>query len=142
MKKSVIFFIIVIAFLGMIWYIYEEAKILNNQKVGLNSEYEQLLNKEISGVDLASLINRCIDRNVKNEVEKDNKGIYKSNNLNSINIEIKFIDNDNTIKFEKLYDNGINKFIELYGISKFELKKINYHQKSGIVKYLYFEEIN
>ena len=141
MKKIVTFFIIIIAILGIIWYIYEEAKISKNQKIGFNNYYEQLLNKEINGSELTSIINKTIDVNERNEVKKNGRGIYISNNNNSVNIEIKFLDNDNNIKFERLYENGMQRFLELYRDAKFKLTRVDYHQKTNLVKYLFFEEI-
>lgn len=141
MKKILIIFVIIIAFLGIIWYIYEEAKITYNQKIGFNNYYEQIKDKDINGADMTSLINRVIDNNEKNEVSKDSDGVFVSNNENSINMEIKFKDNDNVIKVEKIYTMGLQKFTELYRNSKFKLTKIAYHSKSSLVKYLYFEEV-
>lgn len=142
MKKIIVFFVIIIAFLGMIWYIYEEAKISQNEKIAYNNNFEKLLNKSITGTDLATIINKAEENNKKNDIEKNNAGIYIDNGKNSMNIELKFIDNDSIIKAEKLVQNDISRFIDLYNTSKFELKKINYHEKTNFVKYLYFEEIN
>ena len=142
MKKIIVFFVIIIAFLGMIWYIYEEAKISQNEKIAYNNNFEKLLNKSITGTDLATIINKAEENNIKNDVEKSNSGAYVDNGINSMNIELKFVDNDSVIKAEKVVQNDISKFIDLYNTSKFELKKINYHDKTNLVKYLYFEEIN
>ena len=133
--------LIVIAILCMIWYSYENSKIKTNQKIAYNSEYETILNKEIDGNKLATIINKVININENNFTEKDENGMYQSNDANSINIEIKFIDNDNKIRFEKISNKEISKFISLYGTHKFILKKIEYHKKTELVKYLYFEEI-
>lgn len=141
MKKIVIFFVIVIAILGVVWYIYEEHKILTSQKIAFNGSYEELIDKTVNGSKLASVINESINRNEKNKVEKDSKNLYTDNGNNSVQIEIKFLDNPNIIKAEKLYYNDISKFIELYSNSIFELKTIEYHSKTNLVKYLYFEEV-
>ena len=140
MKKISIFFVIIIAFLCSIWYLYNSAKISERNRNEYNSYLENHLNKEISGSDLATLINKSINQNEKNEVLKDGNGIYFDNDTNSISIEIKFKDNDEIIKSEKIYKNGMDKFVELYGNSKFNLKKLEYHNKTKIVKYAYFEE--
>ena len=125
MKKILIFFVVVIAILCTIWYIYSMHKLQRQEKNVYNKYLESNLNKDISGTDLASLINKSANF--------DNK-------QNSISIEIKFIDNDEIIKSEKIYANGMDKFVELYGNSKFNLKKLEYHNKTKIVKYAYFEE--
>lgn len=142
MKKFIIFLTIIIAFLGMFWYIYGEAKLKENNRIAFNNTYEKILNKTITGTELATIINKSIDNNNNNEVKKNDSGIYLDNGENSMNIEIKFIDSTNIIKGEKIFENDINKFIELYNTSKFELQTINYHEKTKRVKYLYFEEKN
>ncbi|MBR3325038.1 MAG: hypothetical protein IKG14_03220 [Clostridia bacterium] len=140
MKKIIVFFVITIAFLGMIWYIYEEAKISQNEKIAFNNSFEKLLNKQISGNDLATIINRAVENNINNDVEKNSSGFFIDNSTNSMSIDIKFVDNDSVIKAEKLVENDLSKFIDLYNLSDFTLIKINYHEKTNLVKYLYFEE--
>ena len=140
MKKILIFFVVVIAILCTIWYIYSMHKLQRQEKNVYNKYLESNLNKDISGTDLASLINKSANLNEQNNVLKDSNGFYIDNKQNSISIEIKFIDNDEIIKSEKIYANGMDKFVELYGNSKFYLKKLEYHNKTKIVKYAYFEE--
>ena len=52
---------------------------------------------------VTTLINKAIDTNEQNEVKKDNKGRYLDNEVNSINIDIKFIDDDVTYNIEKIF---------------------------------------
>lgn len=141
MKKIIVFFVIIIAILGMFCYIYSQKKISQNELIANNKEYTTLLNKEISANDLASLINKTINKNETNKVTKEN-GLYIENDTNSIIMEIKFIDSDNAIRTENIYKNDITKFIELYGSSKFKCTKVETHKNTKFVKYLYFEEIN
>ena len=140
MKKAVIFIVVVVAILGSIWYIINQRKMQNNITQSENQNYEKMYNIEITGTELISTINKMIDSNEKNAVNMNDKGIYESNNENSISLEIKFIDNEDKIKAEKIYENGVQKFLELYSDTKFILKNIEYHEKTKKVKYLYFEE--
>ena len=141
MKKIIIIFVIIIAILGSFCYIYAQKKITDNRKIANYGKYNTLLNKEMLGTDLASLINESIDKNKSNEVKDDN-GLYIENDENSIIIEIKFMDSDSPIRSEKIYFNGIQRFIELYGSSNFKCTKVEFHKKTHEVKYLYFEEID
>ena len=141
MKKIIIFFVIIIAILGMFCYIYSQKKISQNELIANNKEYTSLLNKEISANDLASLINKTINKDEANKIIKDN-GLYVENDTDSIIMEIKFIDSENIIRTENIYKNDIAKFIELYGSSKFKCTKVEFHEKTKFVKYLYFEEVN
>jgi hypothetical protein len=140
MKKISIFFVGVIAIFCTIWYINSIVKLNLQEKKAYNKFLETNLGKDISGTDLASFINKSSNLNEKNNVLKDDNGIYIDNKQNSINIEIKFKDDDEVIQSEKIVKNGIDKFVELYGDSKFKLIKIDYHSKTKIVKYAYFEE--
>lgn len=141
MKKFSIFFVIIIAFFCAIWYFYNSIKISERNRNEYNSYLESHLNKEISGTDLASFINKSIDQNEKNNVLKDENGIYYDNDTNSISIEIKFKDNDSVIKSELISKNDTYKFVELYGNTKFKLTKLEYHKKTKIIRYAYFEEV-
>lgn len=141
MKKILIFFVGIIAILCAIWYIYNNVKINERKKSEYNTYLENHLNKEITGTDLASLINKSINLNEKNDVQKDENGIYIDNETNSINIEIKFKDDDDIVKTEMISKKGMDKFVSLYSNVNFKLTKIEYHEKTKIIKYAFFEEV-
>lgn len=140
MKKYAILLIVAIIVITSISYLY--VNYINNSKeiTANNGEYEDLYNKEITGTELATLINKTIDKNNKNNVTKDDKGLFINNDINSIIIEIKFKDSDNIFKIELIDKNGIENFIKLYSNFKFKCTKIEYHDKSKRVKYLLFEQ--
>ena len=140
MKKIVLIFVIIIAILSSFCYIYSQKKITKNKKIASYDKYQKMLDTEIPGTDLASLINESIDKNKTNEVSSEN-GLYIENDDNSKIIEIKFIESDNPIRGEKIYLNGIDRFIELYGSSNFKCTKVDFHKKNYEIKYLYFEEM-
>ena len=141
MKKIAIFFTIMIIIICGISYMYLNYKAQYNTAKRTNMEFENYLNVEIYGTDLATIINRAIDNNITNEIEKDNKGIYQDNNENSINIEIKMLDNDTVYQMEKIYDGGIEKFINYYSNIKFRCSDFKYHSSTNRVKYMLFEQI-
>ena len=116
MKKIVIFFVIVIAILGTFCYIYGQEKIAHNVKVANNKQYEKLIDTEISGVELASTINKVINSNEENNVDKDKNEVFINNNENSIEVTIKFKDSEDIFHIEQIYNNDIKKFIEIYSI--------------------------
>lgn len=141
MKKIAIFFAVIIIIIAGISYIYLNYKANFNVAKKSNLEFERYLNKEVYGNDLATIINRAMDNNFKNEVDKSDKGIYQDNGKNSINIEIKFTDNDSIYQMETLYNNGIQKFINYYNSIKFKCIDIKYHNSTDKVKYMLFEQI-
>ena len=141
MKKIAIFFIITILIVCAIFAMYISYKANYNMSKKSNLAFEKYLNEEVYGTDLATVINRAVDRNEKNEVTKNNKGIYQNNDENSINIEIKMLDDDSVYKMEKFYNDGIQNFINYYGNIKFKCVDIKYHSSTNQVKYMLFEQI-
>ena len=140
MKKIAIFFIMTILIVCAIFAMYISYKANYNMSKKSNLAFEKYLNEEVYGTDLATVINRAIDRNEKNEVAKNNKGIYQNNDENSINIEIKMLDDDSVYKMEKFYNDGIQNFINYYGNIKFKCTDIKYHSATNQVKYMLFEQ--
>ena len=140
MKKTIAFIIciviVVISIFSSKYLKYKEEQSLIKQE---NLEYEAYLNKEVSGRDLTTAINRAVNNNEKNKVSKDENGFYIQNNDNSVVIEIKISDNDTTYKMETLYNGGMPTFIQYYGDISFECIKIDYNTK-GKVSYMIFEQ--
>ena len=141
MKKIVIFFVLVIIIISGISYLYLNYKAEFNMTRKSNLEFEKYLNEEVYGTDLATIINRAVDNNEKNEVPKNNKAIYLDNGTNSVSIEIKMIDNDTIYQMETIYNKGIQNFIDYYGNIKFKCVEIKYHNSTNKVKYMLFEQI-
>ncbi len=141
MKKIAIFFIIIILIICAIFAMYISYKANYNISKKSNLSFEKYLNEEVYGSELATVINRAIDRNEKNEVEKNNKGIYQNNDTNSINIEIKMLDDDTIYQMETFYRGGIQNFINYYSNIKFKCVDIEYHSSTNQVKYMLFEQI-
>ena len=142
MKKLAIFFLIIIIIIVGISYMYLNYKANFNQAKRENMQFESYYNQEIYGTELATLINKAIDNNKINEVQKDNKGKYIDNETNSINIDIKMLDDNGTIyNIEKIYNGGTSKFVQYYSQIKFKCTKIQYHDKTNKIKYMLFEQI-
>lgn len=141
MKKIIIFFAIVVIIICGISYLYLNYKAEYNMSKKANLEFEKYLNEEVYGTDLSTIINRAVDNNQKNEVEKNNKGFYLNNDTNSISIEIKITDNDTIYQMETFYNKGIQNFINNFGNIKFKCVDIKYHKSTNKVKYLLFEQI-
>lgn len=142
MKKTIlsllVMVIIIVSIIGIKYYSYKTEL---NKLIKENSEYEIFKDKEILGIELATLINKTVNQNEKNEIEKDEEGIYIQNEKDSIEIEIYIVDNETTYKMETFYNAGAEKFVQYYGKIKFKCSKIEYHKKTGKVKYLLFEQL-
>lgn len=112
---------------------YKQTKIKNNQ-------YESYYQKELTGMDVATIVNRVIDENEINRIKKDSNGNYIENESTSIKVEIKITDNNKVYTMETLYNGGMANFVDYYGNIEFECTKIEYHPKTQKVKYMLFEQ--
>lgn len=136
MVLAVIFIIVCITCIFLINLKAEKAEIQKE-----NIEYEEYLNKQILGTDLASLISKVIDKNKKNNVQKDEKGYYINNGENSIKIDLKMTTIDKTYPMEEIYNNKITSFVQNFNFISFKCTSIEYHEKTGKVSKLVFEEL-
>lgn len=141
MKKILIFLAIIMIVVAIVIVQYFSYDSKNSLIMKQNVEYEQYKDKEIYGLDVATLINRAIDENTKNRIKKDDKGMFIQNETDSIEIEIYMQDNETTYKMEQFYNSGTEKFVQYYGNIKFKCSKIEYHKETGKIKYMFFEQL-
>lgn len=141
MKKFSIFIIGFIIIIAIVIVNYSSYKTQHNKIISENAEFEEYKDKELYGLNLATIINKAVDKNTKNEIQKDDKGIFIPNDNNSIEIEIYIQDNETTYKMETFYNSGTERFVEYYGSIKFKCSNIEYHEKTGRIKYILFEQI-
>lgn len=140
MKKIAIFFTIMVIIVVGIGYMYVNYQKNQNEIISENKIYESYLNTEKTGTQIATIINKAMDSNYRNNVEKDKNGKYLNNDNNSINIDFKMIDNDKTYNMEAIFNGGISTFTSYYRDIIFKCTRIEYHS-SGRVKYMLFEQI-
>lgn len=141
MKKIIIFLFIVIAIVATISYVYLDYVAKYNQAQKENIRFEVHKDDEIEGTELTTLINKAMNSNIQNDIPKDEKGKYIDNGNNSINIDIKFTDKDVIYNMEKIYNAGMNNFLSYYRYVKFKCNEIQYHNTTGMIKYIQFEQI-
>ena len=142
MKKTLLILIaiviVIVCIIGIKYYSY---MMEYNNVIKENEEYEKYKDQEVYGIDLATLINKAVDKKEKNNIPKDDKNLYIQNDENSIEIEVYIEDNETTYKMEVFYNSGTEQFIQYYGNIKFKCSKIEYHEKTGKIKYILFEQI-
>lgn len=141
MKKN--FFIILIILLiivTIVCYTIHNYSRQQNQIAQYNKQYESWYNKNILGTDFISIINKTIDNNEKNDVQKNKNNVYLEDNEKSVKIYVKFLESDQTFDMEAIANNGIENFIQNYATFNFKCTKIDYH-KNGNVRSLFFEEL-
>lgn len=144
MKKSFFIVLFALLFITLIatYTVYQFRKNeIEKQKV--NSQYDVYLDKTIPGTDLISLINKTIDINQKNGVERDSNKRYINNNENLIQIYVEFIykKETKTLQIEDIEKGGTETFIKNYSIVNFKCTNIEYYQTTNKVKSLTFSEI-
>ena len=143
MKKT--FFIVVTAIFIIVCMVYTFLINLRAEKQEIkkdNMQYEQYLNQEILGTKLATLISKVVDQNERNSIAKDEKGYYINNGENSIKIDLKMTTIDKTYPMEEIYNKKITSFVENFNFISFECTSIEYHEKTGRISKLVFEELN
>ena len=142
MKKYVLIIItIVLAIVAVVAYKIYDYKVTQNEANNNNKSYNSFYGQEVLGTDVATLINKAIDSNEKNSVAIAEDGTYIDNGTNSINIDIKFEDLEETITMERINQLDSVRFVQNFGGFNFKCTKIEYHNKTGNVKYMYFEQI-
>ena len=146
MKKNLIILIsILLIICAFVVYFVINYRNMQMQAQINNKEYNTYKDKTIVGTTLVSIINKTVDNNEKNNIEKDNSNVYVENEDNSIKIYIYFLDEDGKrietpYTMEQIYNKGSDSFIKLYGTSNFTCTNIDYHSKTGNEKSLTFEQ--
>ena len=140
-KPFIVMMIILFCIILGIGFIYSNYTIQVKQAKEENKQYEYYLGKRVYGSVVATLINKAVDNNEKNQVQKDSKGNYINNEENSIQIDLDIVEVKKTYPMESIYQAQIKEFMKNFGDIQFECKKIEYHEKTGKIKYMLFEEV-
>ena len=138
MKKFIILLVVAIIAACVIVYARYQFKVNHSMVNFENNPYTSILNKEISAAELATLINKAMNKNADNNIQRDSDGLFIENDENSIKIDIKFVIENTAENIEK---SDLNEFIVAFSSAKFKCTKIDYHKKSKLVKYLYIEQL-
>ena len=139
MKKviyGILLLVVIIIGVFFTWY-KQNLQMLNDIK-SFNNEYEGYLDREISGVDLTTIINKAIENNNKNEIPKNEDGTYKNDGESSIEIIIKPTEEGKAYPMEAFEKVGIREFTKNFGGVVFKSVKVEYH-KNGKISKIYFE---
>ena len=147
MKKTLIYILTVAVILVIVIAtgIIENSKSIQAIKK-FNSDYEIYLNKEIYGTDVATVINKAINSNLKNEIQQDEDKNFIANDTNSIKVDVEFLYNEKTgetrtFSMERIYYRGMKEFIQPFSLTKFKLTTIEYHEKTKTVSKMVFKQL-
>ena len=139
MKKVFIFLAIVVIIVALVGYKYISYKNECNNIQKENADFDKYKDQDVYGLEIASMMNKAIDKNTKNKIEKDDQGNFIQNDKNSVEIEIYMTDNETTYKMETIYNAGTEQFVQYYANINFKCSKVEYH-KNGKIKYMLFEQ--
>lgn len=106
-----------------------------------NKEYETYLNKTIYGTELATLINKAVNTNENNAIEKDENNHFIENEENSIKIEIKMSLTEKTYPMEEIYNKNTAEFVKYFNVIEFKCTSLEYHEKTGKISKMFFEQV-
>lgn len=140
MKKSlitilIIFILIVVSFIGiMVNYRNNE-----RQMISFNRDYEQYKDKTLLGTEIATLINKAMDSNQRNNVEKDKKNYYINNGSNSVRIFIQLETDGDYYPMEKIFEHEVSEFVRNFNLQDYKCSKIVYHKRTKLVSEVYFD---
>ena len=95
--------------------------------------------KIIKGGEVTSIINKAINENEKNKIEKDENGYYIENENNSIKIFV--VIGEQEFKMEDIHNNDTLKFIKNFNTVTFKCNNVEYHNNTGKIKKIEIEEI-
>ena len=121
MKKTIIIILIpILMILFSVIGLLRTKNTTNREIRQANMQYEYYLNKTIYGTEVTTIINKAINENEKNNIQKNERNHYIENNTNSIKIELKMTTNGKTYQMEEMYNNDITRFVENFNIIKFK----------------------
>ena len=138
MKKVVIgilLIVIIILALFITWYNQNLKQI--KEVNSFNNEFEGFLDREITGVDLTTIMNKAIENNNKYEIQKDSKGAYQNNGKNSIEIIVKPTKDGDSYLMEAFELVGMKDFTKNFGAVIFKSTKVEHHENGRISKIVF-----
>lgn len=144
MKRIILVFlciIIIVLVVFLNWYMTNKKQLneinsFNNYFISF-IETDKGESKNISGVELTTLMNKAIDNNEQYKLKKSENGAYVLNNENSLEILVK-VDSDGQYYLMEAYAvSGMTSFTTLYGGVDFKCVKKEYHENGRISKLVF-----
>lgn len=143
MKKQIFIILAILLTITIIagYYVYNITRQTQLAEIN-NKKYTKYYGQEVLGTTLISIINNAINDNENNAIDKkDNTIYYEDNGEDSIQISVKFLEDDRIIQMEDIAEKETENFVKFFATATFKCTKIEYHQKTNLVKSLHFEQI-
>lgn len=141
--KKIAFSILGVLLLILVFVVINisDRNIKNNENTRFNIQFENFSGKTIYGADVLTIINKAIDNNEENAIQRDENGLFIANDENSVKIELILLSTDSegkvnevTYQMENLEKADLNKFVSSFGLTKFECTSIEYNSKKRVSK--------
>ncbi len=140
-KTLLLIFTIFVVVLGITYgFVLSQSK-KSNEIYLANKYYEDYLNSTVSGTELATIIGKAIEQNINNRILKDQNGMFKENDTNSVKIYLVMGSKNQSYPMEAVFKGGIDEFVKYNGEIYFRCTNIEHHKKSGLVSKITFAEI-
>lgn len=143
MKKIlIILLILLIVVIAPLMMFVSDYKHHKGEIQKFNLQYEKYENKKIQGIEVASLINNAVDSNEKNEITKNDNGIYQDDDKYCIRIEVimQSVSDEEvyiTYAMEDIYSLGVERFVKNFNLSEFECMDITYNSIGRVNKIVF-----
>lgn len=142
MKKTLFIIIAIIIIFTSMAIIFINNNINAEKDVAkFNMYFENYLDRNLYGTEVATLIGKAIDNNQRYEVPKDEKGMYISDNKYSIKIHINLVGSSKTYEMETINKVGIPEFISNFNSMTFKILEMKYHKETKRVSEIYIQEV-
>lgn len=142
MKKTLIIMLILfVAILAAVSITVVDLQQTGKQVKQFNQIFEEYKDKSLLGSEVASLINKAIDNNEKNQISKNDKGIYQEDGKYSVQILVKLEKEGEYFTMERINALKITEFVKNFSLQDFKCTGIEYHKETKRVSKVYFESI-
>ena len=140
-KNLIIMLILFVIILGAatIWIV--DLQQTEKQVLQFNKTFEDYKDKISLGSEVATLINKAIDNNEKNQINKNDKGIYQDDGKYSVQVFIRLEKDGDLFSMERINALKITEFVKNFSLQDFKCTGIEYHKETKRVSKIYFEAI-
>ena len=140
-KNLIIMLILFVIILGAatIWIV--DLQQTEKQVLQFNKTFEDYKDKISLGSEVATLINKAIDNNEKEQINKNDKGIYQDDGKYSVQVFIRLEKDGDLFSMERINALKITEFVKNFSLQDFKCTGIEYHKETKRVSKIYFEAI-
>ena len=138
MKKIIILILIAVTIaISMIFVNYTEYRNKLAQVNKINKEFTAYENNIMQISTVITIMNKAIQLNTENDIQKDENNFFIENETNSIKVFLEIRSRESVIPMEDLIlgkKAGIEKVSFAFSDMLFKIDNIEYHEKTGQIK--------